>query len=186
MRYVWRAIVGLLLLSGVVIIAAAVWFVVESSFWKDVPEEKWVCIDQFGYGHGAKYEPKRDGTHVIVEAETQVELFALSCVEERGTNCFDNDGWGSAKIDVWGGPKPFAVFFDHESSGIKDRYRHHVRLVGDFATSLIAAFRAGTSADITTYGHEDEVMKVTKINLDGFNAALDQCIAVWATERQKK
>ena len=180
MRYVWRTIFFLLLLGGVVVLGATAWLVTKYMQIKDVPEEKWVCVDQFGYGYAAQYEAKHPGTDVHVEAEDRVELFALSCVEKAGTHCFDNDGWSGAKIDVWGGPKPFAVFFDRESSGIDDVYRHHVTLVGDFAKSVVAAFRKGRTADITTYGRKDEVMKVTKINLDGFGPALDQCISIWA------
>lgn len=175
-----------MLLSGAVVIGAVIWVGFELWRIKDVPEEKWVCVDQFGDGHRAQYEPKHHGTHVNVEAEDRVEFFALSCVERKDTHCFDNDGWGSAKIDVWGGPEPFAAFFDQGSSGIDDKYRHHVTLVDDFARSVIAAFRKGKVAEITTYGHKDEVMKVTKIDLNGFGPALDECIAIWAKTRVKK
>jgi hypothetical protein len=43
--------------------------------------------------------------------------------------------------------------------------------------------RAGKTADVVTLGAKGEVLKVTKVNLDGFGPAMDTCIAIWAKKK---
>jgi hypothetical protein len=180
MKYVMRTLLALMLIAGAIVIATVAWYTYRVANFKDVPEEQWVCIDPYDSGYEVRWDAKHPGTNVFVESETVVELFALSCVANPKSNCFDNDGWGGGKIEVRGAPEPYSWYFDHESSGIDDRYRHHVTLIDDFAESLIAAFGAGQVAEITTYGRKDEVLKVTRIPLEGFTPALNQCRARWA------
>lgn len=164
------------------VIGSGAWFVVSTfrSF-KDTPEEKWTCMDRFGYGHEVLWESKWPGTDVHVEAEAQIEFFALSCLENpKGGNCFENDGWFGAKIDVRGGPSPVSFSFDRNSPNISDVYRHHVDVHADLARGLIAAFRTGTDAEIATLGKTGETLKVTKVKLQGFGPEMDKCLAIWA------
>lgn len=52
--------------------------------------------------------------------------------------------------------------------------------------SIIAAFRAGKNADVSTLGPKGEVLKVTKVNLDGFGREMDACTAIWAKGRRSQ
>jgi hypothetical protein len=172
---------------SLLVVGSGVWFMV-STFrnFKDTPEEKWTCMDRFGYGHEVLWESKWPGTDVHVEAEAQIEFFALSCLENpKGGNCFENDGWFGAKIDVRGGPSPLSFSFDRNSPNITDSYRHHVDVHSDLARGLIAAFRTGTDAEIATLGKTGETLKVTNIKLQGFGPEMDKCLAIWAKGEKK-
>lgn len=184
MKYVGYTVLGLLALVGLAVLAGAVWmfFILRDA--ANVPHDKWVCANRFG-DHEVLWNANYPGTNVQVESEEQVQLFAFSCLENKKSNCFDNAGWVAGQIDVFGGPLPYAQYFDHESSDIDDKYRHHVRLSGTFATSLIAAFRTGKTAEIRTIGKNAAVLKLTKIDLAGFGPAMDACIARWKQRRTK-
>jgi hypothetical protein len=173
---------------ALVAVGGGIWFMA-TTVWgsQDIPSEKWTCIDPFDYGHEVRWESKWPGTDVHVESEAQIEFFALSCIPNaRGGNCFENDGWFGAKIDVRGGPSPMSFSFDRNSPNITDSYRHHVDVHSDLARGLIAAFRAGTDAEIATLGKTGETLKVTKIKLDGFGPEMDKCLAIWAKGQKKR
>lgn len=185
MKYVWRVALGILTVTGLVVIGAVVWFGYKFANIKHPPAETWVCIDQFGYGDEVVWDAPHPGTTVNVQAVDRVELFGLSCLANTKSNCFDNPGWSAGQIDVRGGPRPFALYFDRESSGIAGAMRHHVDLVDDFAEQVIAAFRTGKVAEIKTIGSKNDVLKTTKIDLAGFGPALDQCIAKWKAKPRR-
>lgn len=178
----WFTLLGVVASAlGLAVIAGGVWLILRVSSFKDVPEEKWTCIDRFGYGHDVVWDAKYPGTNVYVESAERVELFAFSCLPNPKSNCFDNDGWGAGRIEVTGGPAPVSFAFDHDSQNVDgESYRHHVRLYWALARDLIAAFRAGKEAEITTLGRKGEVLKVTKIKLAGFGPQMDKCLAIWA------
>jgi hypothetical protein len=170
-----------------VVIGSGIWFAVSTfrSF-KDTPEEKWACMDRFGYGHEVLWQSKWPGTDVHVESESRIEFFALSCLSNpKGGNCFENDGWFGAKIDVRGRPAPASFSFERGSPDISDSYRHHVDVHSDLARGLIAAFRTGTDAEIATLGKKGETLKVTQIKLGGFGPEMDKCLAIWAKGEKK-
>ena len=116
------------------------------------------------------------------KSETEVEFFALSCLENSKSNCFQNDGWFGARIDVAGGPKPASFSFSRKSTNVDDSMLHHVTVHWDLARGIIAAFRVGKTADIFTLGRKEEVLKVTKVRLEGFGPAMDKCIRTWASK----
>ena len=58
-----------------------------------------------------------------------------------------------------------------------------MRVHWDLARGLIAAFRAGKEAEITTLGRKSEMLKSTKVKLDGFGPEMDKCLAIWAKEK---
>lgn len=171
---------------ALVVIGGGIWFIATLRSFKDVPEEKWTCIDPFDYGHEVRWESKGQGTDIHVESDTVIEFFALSCLPNPKGNCFENDGWFGAKIDVRGGPEPVSFSFVRDSTNVEDNYRHHVRVHWDLARGLIAAFRAGKEADIATLGRKGEVLKMTKVKLDGFGPEMDKCLAIWAKEKVGK
>jgi hypothetical protein len=173
---------------ALVVIGSGVWFVV-STFqdFKDLPKEKWTCMDRFGYGHEVLWESKWPGTDVHVESDARVEFFALSCLPNpKGGNCFENDGWFGAKVDVRGGPAPVSFSFARDSANVDDNYRHHVRVYHDLARGLIAAFRAGTDAEIATLGRKGDLLKSTKVKLAGFGPEMDKCLSIWAKGEKKR
>lgn len=171
---------------ALVAIGGGIWFIITLRSFKDVPEEKWTCLDRFGYGHEVVWESKGIGTNVHVESDAQVEFFALSCLPNpKGGNCFENDGWFGAKIDVRGGAAPASFSFARDSANVDDSYRHHVRVHHDLARGVIAAFREGKDAEIATLGRKGETLKLTKLKLEGFGPEMDKCLAIWAKGEKK-
>jgi len=168
---------------AVVVIGGGIWLIATLSSFKDVPKEKWTCIDAFGYGHEVRWESEHPGTDIHVESDARIEFFALSCLPNPKGNCFENEGWFGAKIDVRGGPEPVSFSFVRDSTNVEANYRHHVRVHWDLARGLIAAFRAGKEAEITTLGRKSEVLKSTKVKLEGFGPEMDKCLAIWAKEK---
>lgn len=184
MKDTFFSVLGFLAVAaGVIIIVAGVWTMTSFLNFKDVPKEKWTCIDAIGYGEEVRWESKWPGTDVHVETENRIEFFALSCLAESKGNCFENEGWFGARIDVAGGPEPVSFSFKRDSTNVDDSYRHHVRVYWELARNIIAAFRAAKTAEIATLGRNDEVLKVTKIKLDGFGPEMDKCIAAWAKKK---
>jgi hypothetical protein len=149
--------------------------------------DTWTCGKSFGDEYEVHWEPKGGtyGTNIMVRSPTKVTFFALSCLPSKKSNCFDNPGWGGARIDVTGASEPVSISFTRESVNVDDSYRHHVTVYWDLARSIIAAFKAGKAVDISTLGAKGEVLKVTKVNLDGFETELDKCMAIWAKEPKK-
>ncbi len=169
------------------VIGGGIWFMTTTlGTYKDVPPEKWTCIDQFGYGHEVRWESKFPGTDIHVESDAKIQFFALSCLANPKGNCFENEGWSGAKIDVSGGPEPVSFSFVRDSTNVDASLRHHVSVHWDLARGLIAAFRAGKEADIATLGRKGEVLKMTKVKLDGFGPEMDKCLAIWPKEKAAK
>ena len=181
-----RYVVAVLVVVGLVIIGYGAWFVMRmAAHEKAFPEEKWTCGQPWDEAYEVVWESKRGGggTDVHVKSPTHLELFALSCLPVKDNHCFDNPGWSAAKIDVTGSAAPVSISFARDSTNVDDSYRHHADLYWDLARSIIAAFRAGTNADIATLGAKGEVLKVTKVNLNGFGPAMDKCSAIWPKEK---
>lgn len=168
---------------ALVVIGGGIWFMASLRSYKDVPPEKWTCIDAYGYGHEVRWESKLQGTNVNVRSDTAVEFFALSCLPNPKGNCFENEGWFGAEIDVSGGPAPQSFSFVRDSTNVDASLRHHVTVHWDLARGLIAAFRAGKEADIATLGRKGDVLKTTKVKLDGFGPEMDKCLAIWPKEK---
>jgi hypothetical protein len=166
--------------------AGGIWLIIDlrSSF-KDVPSETWTCINPFGYGHEVRWQATWPGTDIQVESDTQIQLFALSCIPDPKGSCYENAGWSGAKIDVRGGPRPMSFMFTRDSTNVDGKSRHHATVHWDLAREIIAAFRAGKEADVLTLGDKGDVLKTTKVKLDGFGPEMDKCLSIWAKEKKK-
>jgi hypothetical protein len=169
--------------AGLAIVAGGVWLLLQLAgpSRDDVfGEERWTCGKWREFPYEVAWEPKEaEGTDISVKSPERVDFFGLSCLPNEKSHCFDNPGWKSARIDVTGAGAPVSISFAPDSANV-DAMRHHADVYWELARSIIAAFRAGKTAEVVTLGAKGEVLKVTKVNLDGFGPAMDTCIAIWA------
>jgi hypothetical protein len=184
----WFSLLGFMAsAAGFVLLAGGIWLVASYLPARlntaDSPEETWTCAKRFGDQEEVAWRAKAGsaGIRINVEAPEQMEFFSLSCMPAKGGGCrFTDVGWGSVDVEVSGPSGKQTISFARNSPDVDDSYRHHATVYGDLARSIIAAFRAGTSARVLAKDGKGKAIHATQVNLDGFGPALDKCLAIWA------
>jgi DNA-binding protein YbaB len=146
-----------------------------SGFLRFFTADTWECKEAGEPPPRVAYVPKAGGLTIFVHGPHQVSFFDIACMPAAGSyhGCEYQKGWGSVTVEVSGDAAPVKLSFDRSSVS-------YTFLEEALGNAVIAAFRKGKGARITITRPDRSVMYTQNVKLEGFGAALDQCLVRWA------
>lgn len=144
--------------------------------------DKWTC---------AKKEDKwtlarlSNGNFDIRVRGRYIHVFNVSCVPDvDGKMCeYDDEGWDEVDFLIHGNDGfDTTAKFSRKSKGVNANYRHHADVYDELANEILLALYGGKSADITVKAAKGRVLYTKRIDLTGYDKALDACAARWRKE----